>query len=291
MARDVAAAYPEAKAVFDEAARRLGFDLARVCFEGPEDLLNTTRMSQPGILATSLAILAVLKERKGFPEPQATAGLSLGEYTALTVAGAMEPGDALELVHLRGMLMEECCRKHPGGMVTFLGMDEAQVNEICREASAAGAVRAANLNSPGQIVISGEAKALEAATALAKQRGLKRAIPLKVEGAFHSPLMVEAGEGLAKRLRDVRITAPKCLVVTNVTGEPVRTPEEIRDALTRQVSSAVRWEACMRRLIAEGFRTFYEIGPGKVLAGLAKRIDPAVEVISIGDCASLEALP
>jgi [acyl-carrier-protein] S-malonyltransferase len=289
MGKDLAAASPEARQVFERANATLGCDLARVCFDGPAAELTKTDNAQPGIFATSIACLEALRTELGQQgktlEFAATAGLSLGEFTAHVAAGTMSFEDGLKLVRLRGQAMQAACEATAGGMAAVLNLDAAVCAEVCKESGA----EVANLNCPGQIVISGEKAAVAAACEKAKARGAKRAMPLDVAGAFHSRLMTSAQAPLAAALAGVTLAAPKVTVVSNVTAEPATVPEQIRDLLVRQVVSSVYWEASMRWLLAQGFQRFIELGPGAALAGFMKRIDPAVPVLSVNNCASLAA--
>jgi [acyl-carrier-protein] S-malonyltransferase len=215
-----------------------------------------------------------------------TAGLSLGEFTAHVAAGTMSFEDGLKLVRLRGQAMQAACEATAGGMAAVMNLDEAACAEVCKESGA----EVANLNCPGQIVISGEKSAIAVACDKAKARGAKRALPLNVAGAYHSRLMTSAQAPLAAALAAATLATPKVTVVSNVTAQPVTTPEQVRDLLVRQVVSSVYWEASMRWLLAQGFQRFIELGPGTVLAGFMKRIDAAAPVLSVNDCASLAAV-
>ena len=283
MGRSLCERFPAARAVFDRANKLLGFDLAKICFDGPAEELTKTDISQPAILTCSIAALAAM----GNPPAAAAAGLSLGEYTALVGAGAIDFDQAVPLVHDRGRYMQEACDLRPGTMASIIALDRAKVEQAIHEASPAGTVAIANINCPGQIVISGEVAAVEKACEIAKQLGAKMAIKLNVAGAFHSPLMQPARVKLVERLRSVEIREPGFIVVSNVTGLPIQTPGEICDHLARQVTSPVLWEDSMRHLLGMGIREFAEIGPGKVLAGLMKRIEPAATVKNIDGAETL----
>lgn len=289
MGKDLAAKYPAARALFDRANAILGYDLAGVCFDGPEEELTKTDNSQPAIFVASLACLEALRAELAAAGRslafEATAGLSLGELTALAAAGAMGFEDGLRVVRLRGQAMQAACEATQGGMAAVMNLAEAACAEVCREAGA----EIANLNCPGQIVISGEKSAIATACERAKARGAKRALPLNVAGAYHSRLMAGAQPRLDAALSGVAISAPKAMVVSNVTAEPHTTPEEIRRLLVAQVTSPVRWEASMRWLLAQGFQRFIELGPGTVLAGFFKRIEPSAQVLSVNNEASLAA--
>jgi [acyl-carrier-protein] S-malonyltransferase len=285
MGRDLCELSEEARQTFARANEVLGRDLRQVCFAGPEPLLTQTDNAQPGIFVTSLACLAALRERVPGLEYQATAGLSLGEFTALTAAGVLGFEDALRTVQARGRFMQQACDATNGGMASVMGMEEAPLAEVCREAD----VDLANLNSPGQIVISGTKDKIGKAVELAKARGAKRAIPLQVAGAYHSRLMADAQAKLAAELAGVVLQPATKVVVHNVTARPAGNPSEIKDLLIRQVTSSVRWSDSIQWLIAQGFTRFIELGPGNVLSGLMRRIDSSVTMLNVSDGASLEA--
>ncbi|HLG30129.1 MAG TPA: ACP S-malonyltransferase [Candidatus Brocadiales bacterium] len=283
MGKDLYHQFDEAKRVFQKANDVLGFDLASICFNGRSEELNQTSMCQPAILVTSIAALESYLSacnaqagknfrNNGKLDCHAVAGLSLGEYTALVFAGSLSFEDAVQLVYKRGMFMQEACNERLGGMVSVLGLDDEEVEEICKEVSQFGHVCAANYNSPGQVVISGDKEALEKASSIAKKNGA-RAIPLQVNGAFHSNLMTSACDKVAMELEKVKISEARIPVVANVTGQYVKKPEEIKASLIKQLASPVRWYQSMNRLIQDGFEEFYEFGPGKVLSGLLRRID------------------
>ena len=285
MGRDLAAQFPSAKGWFERANAALGFDLAKICFEGPDGDLTRTENAQPGIFLVAWVAFELLKEKVPGLEFHATAGLSLGEFTALAAAGAMSFEDGLRVVRERGRFMQETCEASPGGMAAIIGLDEAATRKVCEEAGAF----LANLNCPGQIVISGPAEKLQQACELAKTRGAKRALPLTVAGAYHSPLMKPAQVKLETSLKTVSVSAPKVPVVSNVTAEPHGTPDEIHQRLVEQVTSSVRWEESMRYLLGQGFMRFIELGPGAALSGFMKRIDKNVQLLNVADAASLEA--
>jgi [acyl-carrier-protein] S-malonyltransferase len=274
MGRDLAGAFPKARELYDRAGAILGFDLAKVSFEGPSDELNRTDRCQPALLVHGLACLEAARA-KGFPEGQAAAGLSLGEYTAHVYAGSLSFEDGVRLLERRGRFMQEACDATPSGMVSLLGLDRAKAEEAVR---GQGDVGIANLNCPGQIVISGENGALEKAVARAKELGAKRAIPLRVAGAYHSVVMKPAQEKMRKELAAVRISAPRVPVYANVSAKPLSDPEAIRAALATQICSPVLWEDTIR---AMGAARYYEFGPGKVLAGLVRKTDEKADVVSI----------
>ena len=263
----------------------MGRDLRKICFEGPEDVLTRTDNTQPGIFLTSLACLAALKTQVPNWEFSATAGLSLGEFTALTAAEAMGFGDALRLIQARARFMQEACEATGGGMAAIMGMDDTALAEVCREVD----VDIANLNCPAQTVISGEKDRIAKAVELARARGAKRAVPLTVAGAYHSRLMETARGKLATELAKVPVHLPRVPVVSNVTARPAASVSEIKELLVRQVTSSVRWSDSMQWLIGQGFTRFIELGPGQVLSGLMKRINKDVKMLSVSDSATLDA--
>ncbi len=285
MGKDFAAAFPSSRAWFDRANAALGYDLSAICFDGPEAELTKTEHAQPGIFLVSWVALALLKERVPALSGAAAAGLSLGEFTALTAAGVMSFEDGLRVVRQRGRFMQEACDVTQGGMAAVIGLDEAPTREVCAEAG----VSLANLNCPGQIVISGEANRIEQAVELAKAKGAKRAIPLVVAGAYHSPLMASAQPKLQAELASVTFSAPIMPVISNVTAQPHTDPDAIRARLVEQVTAPVRWEESMRYLVAQGFTRFIEFGPGTALSGFMKRITKEVQLFNVADLASLEA--
>jgi [acyl-carrier-protein] S-malonyltransferase len=285
MGKDLAAALPAAKSWFDRANAALGYDLASICFDGPEGELTKTENAQPGIFLVSWVALELLKERVPALQFHATAGLSLGEFTALTAAGAMSFEDGLRVVRQRGKFMQEACDVTRGGMAAIIGLEEAPTREVCTEAG----VVLANLNCPGQLVISGEVDKIARACELAKAKGAKRAIPLVVAGAYHSPLMASAQPKLRTELVKVKLYASRVPVVSNVTAQPHGGLGEMSTRLVEQVTSSVRWEESMRYLLAQGFTRFIELGPGTALSGFMRRIDKAAQVVNVADMASLEA--
>jgi len=274
MGRDVAEACPEARAVFEAADEALGLALSRVCFEGPEAELRRTEIQQPAILATSVALLRALEARAPVA-PAFVAGHSLGEYTALVAAGALELEDALRLVHARGRYMQEAVPEGRGAMAAVMGVGPEAVERACAEARQAtgGVVTPANYNGPKQTVVAGEAAAVEEACARARQAGARRTAPLPVSAPFHCPLMASAAEKLAPELARVAWRAPRPPVVTNVEAEPNADPARIPELLRRQVCEPVRFVEGVRRLVALGVTRMLEVGPGRVLSGLVARID------------------
>ena len=285
MGRDLAEACSSAKAWFECANAILGYDLASICFSGPEPELTKTEHAQPGIFLVSWAAFELLKERVPSMSFQATAGLSLGEFTALTAAGAMSFEDGLKVVRQRGRFMQEACAATQGGMAAIIGLGEAATREVCTEAG----VVLANLNCPGQLVISGATEKLAPACALAKAKGAMRALPLTVAGAYHSPLMASAQPKIEAELAHVTFRPPAVPVIANVTAQPHEGPDAIRARLVEQVTSSVRWEESMRYLIAQGFIRFIELGPGRALSGFMRRIDKTVQILNVEDLTSLEA--
>ncbi|MFO0975321.1 MAG: ACP S-malonyltransferase [Planctomycetaceae bacterium] len=284
MGRKIAEQYPKARELYDRAAQILGFDLAKLCFEGPASELDSTVISQPALFVTSLAALEKL--RADNPEValacEMAAGLSLGEYTALVFSGAMSFEDGLRVVKRRGEAMQAAADATPSGMVSILLLDRPQVEKICEEASAHGSIQIANFLCPGNLVVSGENAACERAAELAVAAG-GRAIPLAVAGAFHTNIMRPADEALAEALAEVEIRSPEIPVVSNVDAQTHTDPEEIRDLLIRQVLSPVRWEDSINLMLQEGCDDFYEVGPGKVLKGLLKRISRKTNCTTIND--------
>ncbi len=284
MGRDLAGAFPAARARFEEANALVGYDLARICFEGPEQVLTQTEHAQPGIYLVGWVAFELLQASVPGFEFHATAGLSLGEFTALAAAGALSFADGLRLVRARGRFMQAACEATRGGMAAILGLEENAVRQVCAEAG----VEPANLNCPGQVVISGPADRLAVACDLARARGARRAVPLPVAGAYHSRLMTPAEGPLGEALAAVPVGAPRVPVVANVTARPHGGPEQIRALLVRQVTAPVLWEASMRWLLAEGFTRFIELGPGTTLSGFLKRIDKSAQVLNVADVPSLE---
>ncbi len=288
MGQELAATYPEAQAIFERAKAALGFPVAKLCFQGPEEELARTSLCQPAILTVSIAALEAWQAHTENHTHGPCAGLSLGEYTALVHAGALTFEDAVRVVHQRGQFMEEAARENPGGMLTLLGLEPERVADAVAAANDLGVAEVANYNCPGQIVISGTAAALDWLAGRARDFGARKAARLKVAGAFHSRLMAPAGERLERALQEVAISQPKLPVVSNVTGKFIRSASEIRDLLVRQLTCPVLWEDSMRFLLAQGIRRFVEIGPGKVLSGLLKRIDPTTHTHKINAPADIE---
>lgn len=289
MGRELAGAFPAARETFEEADEVLGFALSRLCWEGPEDELTATINAQPALLVHSLAAYRVAAPALG--NVALAAGHSLGEFSAWVAAGSLGFADAVRTVRRRGELMYASGTERPGAMAAVLGLGDEALEQVCREASAAGGdCVPANYNSPGQLVISGDVPTVERAMALAKAAGAKRAIRLNVSGAFHSPLMAVAQAGLEAQLADVPLQPPAFPVVSNVTAEAVEDPAEARRLLVRQLTAPVRWTASMRTMLDAGVQRFVELGAGNVLGGLLRRIDRGASVASAGSPAELDAL-
>ncbi|MCA9185059.1 MAG: ACP S-malonyltransferase [Planctomycetales bacterium] len=276
MGQTLAEALPSARALFDSASDILGYDLAEICFSGPVDRLNSTVVSQPAIYVTSLAALESLKasSREKVEQCEGAAGLSLGEYTALVFAGVMSFEDGLRLVQQRGEAMQMASDATPSGMVSVLGLEPDVVERLCEEHRGDGEVlRIANYLCPGNLAVSGSRAACERLTEAAEAAGAMKVVPLAVAGAFHSSLMQPAVERLSSALANVSFAAPRIPVILNVTGRPSEDPESIRQTLIRQVVEPVQWEESMRWMLAEGYGQFFEVGPGRVLRGLLRRMD------------------
>jgi [acyl-carrier-protein] S-malonyltransferase len=289
MGRELAERYAAAREVFEEADDALGFALSRLCFEGPVEDLQLTENTQPAILATSVAALRAI-EGEGLPRPAFVAGHSLGEYSALVAAGALSLADAVRTVRKRGRYMQEAVPVGEGAMAAVLGADLETIESVCAEARQGAEVcGAANVNSPGQIVIAGSAAAVERAIPLLKERGAKRAILLKVSAPFHCALMLPARERLAADLEQIEFNDLSVPLVTNVDARVIETGAEARDSLVRQVSSPVRWRETVELLAREGVETFLEVGAGKVLGGLVRQTAPQARTLNVENAASLDA--
>lgn len=289
MGKDVAQTFDAARDVFDQANKILGFDLTSICFEGPVDRLNATDISQPAIFVTSVAIWRAL-EANGITQewaPKAMAGLSLGEYTALHLAGWLGFQECLKLVAERGRLMQAASEAVSSGMVSIMGLSELEINKFCEEAAQDEILTPANFNCPGQIVISGAKAACDRALGLADKCGA-RAVPLTVAGAFHSALMAPAVEGLRTALAAANITKGRIGVVSNVSADYHAEPDTVRDLLREQVAKPIRWQASMERLIADGVDLFVEVGPGRTLTGLMRKIDRSITVKNFSKADALE---
>lgn len=286
MAKEFIENFSESKEVFTSASAALGYDLGHLCVSGPADKLNLTENTQPAILASSIAILRVL-EKKGL-KAEAAAGHSLGEYSAITAAGGFDLSDAVALVQKRGRYMQEAVPAGAGLMAAVLGLDRAAVEKACLDATKNGIVAPANYNSPGQIVIAGEKKAVEAAIELAKAAGAKKVVPLAVSVPSHCAMMKQAGEKLAKELEKVTLRDLAIPIVNNADAKFLKTASELRPSLVRQISAPLYWEDSISKMTAGGFDTFIEIGPGKVLSGLVKRIAKDAKVLNVEDLKSMD---
>jgi [acyl-carrier-protein] S-malonyltransferase len=284
MGADLYDKHPPARDVYDRACDVLETDIRKLSFEGPEETLRQTRYTQPAILTHSLAVLAVLPEQK----PAYAAGHSLGEYSALYAAGALDFDSVMKLVKRRAELMWEEGDRNPGTMAAIIGMPVEDVEQLCRDVE--GVVVPANYNEPAQTVVSGEVPAVEKAVALATERGATKAVMLPVSGAFHSPLLEESGRSFARYLDGFNISSPRFPVIANVSGMPVSTPDIIRDALSRQLTSPVCWTKTMTFARDAGCTEFLELGPGRVLMGLARRIDRSLKVTPVGTADQVKAL-
>ncbi len=292
MGADIVLACPEAAKIYREANDIVGYDLSHVCFEGPSDKLNTTVISQPAIFVTSAAILEILRttpETKNITA-NVTAGLSLGEYTALYAAGVINFRDALILVQKRGLAMQAAADANEGGMVSIIGLDEGRVRQLCTEASQGELLQPVNFNCPGQIVLSGTKEACKRAAELAEKHGAMKAVPLQVAGAFHTEMMASAAEALSEALQQAHISEPvdnkkisntDIKIIANINADYYQSAEKIREGLTNQLTCPILWQKCMERLLADGVEKFYEIGPGRVLTSLMKRINRKIKVINV----------
>ena len=284
MGRDLYDAIPECKVLFDKANEVLGYDIAAICFDGPEDELKKSHNTQPAIFTVSAAAFEALKLKKPMDFDFA-AGHSLGEWGALYAAGVISFEDTLRALKARGEFIQAACDANPGGMLAVIGLDGEPLKAIAAETG----VTLANINSPGQTVLSGTADAIEKAAEACKAAGAKRALPLPVAGAFHSPLMQPAAEQMAELLAEINFSEPSIPVLSNVTGVPHTDVESIRSNMVAQITGSVRWVECMQYLVAQGVTDAVECGPGKVLNGLMKRIDRSISVSNIGALSDLEA--
>lgn len=287
MGKDLADAFPEAKRVFDEADDVLGASLSKIMWEGPEEELTLTNNAQPAILVHSIAVYSVVAAK--LPQVAMAAGHSLGEFSAYVAAGTLSFADAVRTVRRRGELMLRAGKERPGTMAAILGMEDEALEKVCAEASAQGGeCVAANYNSPGQLVISGDLPTIQIAIDLAKKAGAKRALQLNVSGAFHSSLMASAEPGLIATMSDVAFTKPKFPVVSNVTSKPIDNVVDARRLLVKQLTSAVHWTGGIKTMIDSGITDFIELGPGSVLTGLMKRIDRTANARAIGTAAEVQ---
>jgi len=285
MGRDLYDTFDSAKAIFRQADEILGLPLSRLCFDGPEDELRQTINAQPALVTTSLACFQAAGEASsdGLPPPVFTAGHSLGEYTALAVAGVIDFATAIYLARERGRLMHEAGQTRPGAMAAIIGLDETTLTEVCHRSD----TWIANINCPGQIVISGTRQNLDRAIELVKEKGALRAIPLQVSGAFHTPMMQPAADGMAEILPSVCFHDPDTPVIGNTSAQPLTDAESVKAELLEQLCHCVRWQPSVDYMIASGVTTFIEIGPGKVLTGLIKRTSKEVTTLNLGDAASV----
>jgi len=288
MGKDLAEKFPAAKQVFEEADNALGFALSELCFNGPDEQLQLTENTQPAILTVSIAALRTM-QADGFPSPEFVAGHSLGEYSALVAAGSLSLHNAVRTVRARGRYMQEAVPLGEGAMAAILGADPDLVDAACKEASEGQVCSAANINTPGQVVIAGNVAAVDRAVDLLKKRGARRAVKLNVSAPFHCALMKPAQERLAADLKRIDFKDLAIPVVTNVHAEPVTSGNQARDSLVQQVSHTVRWLESVEFLINQGVQTFIEIGPGKVLSGLVRQIDRGVRCGNVEDESSLRA--
>jgi len=286
MGKDLYDNFPQARDIFDKANALLKFDLKKICFEGPQEELSTTNNSQPAILTVSIAALRVFESLLSFSQisPKFSLGLSLGEYTALVAAGSLSFEDALILVRKRGELMEDASRKNPGKMACVMGMNLDQVEELCKGFGC----EIANLNCPGQIVVSGKTNNIELFASLAKDKGAKRVLMLEVSGPFHSSLMTPARDKLKDYIEKINIVSPRIPFISNVDASVQSDAAVIKENLISQVNSRTLWEKSIKTVASVGVKTFFEIGPGQVLKGLLKKIDPKLEVKNIGVLADMQ---
>jgi len=293
MGKDVAQGFRAGAEIFARADKIVGYKLSKICFEGPAEKLNTTIISQPAIFATSAASLEVLKTEPATSrlKPDVTAGLSLDEYTALYAAGVLSFEDGLLLVQRRGQAMQAAADATEGGMVGIIGLDEQKVVQICREAGKGEVLAAVNFNCPGQIVVSGSKSACERAGKLAEEYGAIKAMPLAVAGAFHTEMMADAAQMLGRALEESEIANPgRVKVIANVDAEFYQSGQAVKKGLVKQLTCPLLWQKCMERLFREGIEDFYEIGPGRVLTGLMKRIDRKRKVVNISSAEVIEKL-
>jgi [acyl-carrier-protein] S-malonyltransferase len=288
MGRDLYDSFASARAVIQQADEVLKFPLSRLCFEGPEEELRQTINAQPALVTISFACLKATREvaASSFPVPAFVAGHSLGEYTALAAANVVDLATTVYLARERGRLMHEAGTRNPGSMAAIMGLEETILAEVCQETD----TRIANFNSPGQLVISGAKENVARAAELAKARGASRAIPLQVSGAFHSQLMQPAEEGLSQIIAGIEFRHPTIPIIGNTTAQPLNTADEVKAELTRQLCHGVQWQRSIEYMVAQGISTFIEIGPGKVLTGLIKRINKDVNTVNIGDAEAIRGL-
>jgi len=293
MGAEIARSFPAAAEIFNKANNIVGFDLSRICFQGPAERLNATAISQPAIFVTSAAILDTLKTNPATSGISAdvTAGLSLGEYTALYAAGVISFEDALMLVEKRGQAMQAAADATEGAMVSIIGLDEEQVSQLCAEASEGELLSAVNFNCPGQIVVSGTKAACKRAEKMAAKYGAIKAVPLEVAGAFHTEMMSTAADALKEALQNCKIAEPsETRIIANISAEYYQSAEKIAESLIKQLTCPILWQKCMERLLADGVERFYEIGPGRVLTGLMRRISRKTKVVNISSLQAIKQL-
>ena len=293
MGAEIARSFPAADQIFQKANDIVGFDLSQICFEGPADKLNTTTISQPAIFVTSAAILEVLRTNPATKTITAdvTAGLSLGEYTALYAAGVISFKDVLILVQKRGQAMQAAADATEGAMVSIIGLDEEKVRRLCTEASQGQLLQAVNFNCPGQIVLSGSKAACRRAHDLAEKYGAMKAVPLEVAGAFHTEMMAGAADTLKEVLQNTDISGPSNIkIIANIDADYYQSAKKIAEGLTKQLTCPILWQKCMERLLADGVEKFYEIGPGRVLTGLMRRIDRKTKVVNVSSLNAIKEL-
>ena len=293
MGSDIVHSYDIAATVFEQANEILGFDLSKICFEGPDEELNSTIISQPAIFTTSAAILEVLRTQEKTSDliPDVTAGLSLGEYTALYAAGIFSFEDALKLVQKRGQAMQAAADANEGAMVSIIGLDEETARWLCEEAGQGDLLEPVNFNCPGQIVISGDKKACKRAKDMALKAGAIKAVRLEVAGAFHTTMMSGAAEALEKALADSEIMDPsQTRIIANIDAEYYPTGEKIKEGLVKQLTCPILWQKCMERLLDDGVESFYEIGPGRVLTSLMKRINRKTNIVNVSSLKAIKDL-
>ena len=287
MGRDLYDSFSSAKAVFEQADQVLGFTLSRLCFEGPEEELRLTINAQPALVTVSCACLEAIGEAgHKLPSPTFVAGHSLGEYTALAAARVLDFATTVHLARERGRLMYEAGLRQPGSMMAIIGLDEAILTEVCQTTD----TRIANFNCPGQLVISGTKENLDKATELAQAKGASRTIPLAVSGAFHTPLMQPAVDGMGEIITTLDFQNPTVPIIANTTAQPLTTAEQLKPELTTQLCNGIQWQRSIEYMIDNGISTFIEIGPGRVLSGLIKRIDKNANTLNIGDTEAIRSL-
>jgi [acyl-carrier-protein] S-malonyltransferase len=293
MGADIAHSFPAAARIFEMANDIVGFDLRAICFEGPAEQLNSTTISQPAIFTASAALLEVLRTEPttGGIRPNVTAGLSLGEYTALYAAGVVSFEDALKLVHKRGQAMQAAADASEGAMLSIIGLDDETVRQLCEQAGEGDLLKPVNFNCPGQIVVSGEKAACRRAKEVAIKAGAIKAVRLEVAGAFHTEMMAGAAEALREALSGCRIAEPSdTRIVANVDAQYYRTSGDIKEGLVRQLTHPILWQQCIERLLADGAETFYEIGPGRVLTGLMRRINRKARIINVSNLQAIKEM-